>query len=255
MSTVQLKPGREKSLLRRHPWVFSGAIDPKSPGLEHLGMGETVELLDSRGNFLARGAYSPQSQIRIRIWTWEIEEQIDTSFFHRCLQTAINSRQEWNESEYSNACRLVYGESDGLPGLIVDQYQEYLVLQITASGVEKWREDLADSLNELTGIKNIYERSDVEVRKLEGLPLHTGVMRGSGPPDYVDIMEEGIKYLVDIYRGQKTGFYLDQKSNRKHVRELSHGCEVLDCFSYTGGFALNSLMNPHQRPWILRKGT
>lgn len=229
-------------MLRRHPWVFSGSIDPKSPGLERLGMGETVEVLDSRGNYLARGAYSPQSQIRIRIWTWKIEEQIDPSFFHRCLQTAIKSRQEWNDLENSNACRLVYGESDGLPGLIVDQYQEYLVIQITASGVEKWREVIADSLIELTEIKNIFERSDVEVRKLEGLPLRTGVMRGSQPPDFVDIMENGIKYLVDIHRGQKTGFYLDQKSNRKRVRELSQGFEVLDCFSYTGGFALNSLI-------------
>ncbi len=242
MQTVKLKPGREKSLLRRHPWIFSGAIDPCSSGLENLQGGDTVDVFDSKGNFLARGAYSPQSQIRIRIWTWGFEEQIDEAYFRQRLGCAITSRRAFNDRRGSNAYRLFYGESDGLPGLIIDVYGEYLVIQLTASGVERWRETLADLLIELTGIENIYERSDVEVRKLEGLALRTGVMRGSQPPDIINITEYGLEFLVDIQRGQKTGFYLDQKANRKRVRELTQGCEVLDCFSYTGGFALSGLI-------------
>ena len=238
MNKITLKPGREKALLRRHPWVFSGAIahvegDP--------GMGETVGICDSRGKFLACGAYSPQSQIRVRVWGWEADEEVDAAFLRKRLQNAIALRTGWRpETEDQGAVRLIHAESDQLPGLIVDRYNDTLVMQILSAGAERWRDTLADLLLELTGVAHIYERSDVEVRKLEGLPARVGPIRGDEPPE-LEIEENGLLFKVDLRGGHKTGFYLDQRINRARVRELAAGKEVLDCFSYTGGFALNAL--------------
>jgi 23S rRNA (cytosine1962-C5)-methyltransferase len=240
MATLILKPGREKSVLRRHPWVFSGAIarldgDP-APG-------DTVEILGAAGQFLARAAYSPSSQIRARLWSFDPSEQVDTDFFHRRLQRAISIRDSLLNTRGSPlpALRLVYAESDGLPGLIVDRYGDMLVLQSLSAGAEYWKETLADLLLELTGLVNIYERSDVEVRELEGLPPKVGILRGSMPHSKFTILENSLKFNVNIATGHKTGFYLDQCENRLRMRALADGRDVLDCFCYTGGFTVNAL--------------
>jgi 23S rRNA (cytosine1962-C5)-methyltransferase len=238
-----LKPGREKSLLRRHPWIFSGALarvhgKPAS--------GETVDLLAADGQFLARAAYSPASQIRARVWTFDQSEQVDADFFRRQLQRAISARLSplpagEGPGVRVDALRLVYAESDGLPGLIVDRYADTLVLQSLTAGSEYWKDTLADLLLELTGLTNIYERSDAEVRELEGLSPRVGPLRGATPPNPLTIQENDLKFKVNIESGHKTGFYLDQRLNRLRVRALAAGRDVLDCFCYTGGFTVNAL--------------
>lgn len=246
MKQIIVKSGREKALLRRHPWIFSGAIadvqgDP--------GVGETVDVIDSQGNFLARGAYSPNSQIRVRAWTFEHNEIIDEDFFRRRLRAAIASRRYTVASEQLqntghwplSTARLVHAESDGLPGLVVDRYGDTLVMQVLSAGIERWRDTLAELLLEITGAAGIYERSDVEVRKLEGLPLRIGTIRGAEPPENLHIEENQLTYFVDVRSGHKTGFYLDQRLNRSRVRELASERDVLDCFCYSGGFTLNVL--------------
>jgi 23S rRNA (cytosine1962-C5)-methyltransferase len=237
MPTITLKPGREKSLLRLHPWVFSGAIarlegDP--------GLGETVELRDSHGGFLAFGAYSPHSQIRVRAWSWDPGESIAPDFFRARLAQSLEYRAAIPGLLHSSAVRLVHGESDGLPGLIADRYGDTLVTQFLSAGVEHWRETLADLLLELTGARHLYERSDAEVRQLEGLVARLGPLRGD-PPDQLIIDEHDLQFRVDLAAGHKTGFYLDQRQNRLHLRFLAQGKEVLDCFAYTGGFTVNAL--------------
>jgi 23S rRNA (cytosine1962-C5)-methyltransferase len=233
---IILKPGREKSLLHRHPWIFSGAI-------QHVqgepAPGATVDLLSSNGEFLARAAYSPSSQIRARVWTFD-DEPVDAGFLRRRIQGSIHARQAWNLSRDTDAFRLVYAESDRLPGLIVDRYGETLVLQSLTTGSEFWKETIADILLEQTGLSSIYERSDADVRELEGLPPIVRPLRGS-PPDQTTITEHGLSFAVSLAEGHKTGFYLDQRANRLRVRELAKDRDVLDCFCYTGGFTLNAL--------------
>ncbi|MEX2160403.1 MAG: class I SAM-dependent methyltransferase [Anaerolineales bacterium] len=233
---VILRPAREKSLLRRHPWIFASAIaevrgDP-SPGA-------TVEVMSSTGEFLAQAAFSPQSQIRARVWTWDREEIVDGVFFHRRLERAIHSRSSLDQE--SNACRLVNAESDGLPGIVVDKYGDALVLQCLNWGAEAWRDTLVEALVELVAPATLYERSDADVRGLEGLPPRVGTLRGTELPGPITISEHGLDFLVDIQKGHKSGFYLDQRANRLTVRPLAEGRQVLDCFSYTGGFAVNAL--------------
>jgi 23S rRNA (cytosine1962-C5)-methyltransferase len=242
-ASIILKPGREKSLLRRHPWVFSGAVS-RVDGDPQLG--QTVDVLSDKGQFLARGAYSPASQIRARVWTYDPAEKVDADLFRRRIQAALALReglapaQKGGTQGGTDALRLVHAESDGLPGLIVDRYANHLVLQFLSTGAEFWRETTVELLAELTGVTNIYERSDADVRELEGLQPRTGILREQ-PPDRLTITENGIKFTVDIAGGHKTGFYLDQRHNRQRLRELASGRDVLDCFSYTGGFTLNAL--------------
>ncbi|OIN89972.1 MAG: 23S rRNA methyltransferase [Anaerolineae bacterium CG1_02_58_13] len=235
--SIILKTGREKSLLRRHPWIFSGAVqrvdDPSAAS------GATVELLSFNGDFLARAAYSPTSQIRARAWTFE-DEPVDAEFFRRKIRAAINTRQRSNVERQSNAIRLIHAESDGLPGLIVDRYGDVLVLQSLTAGAEFWKETFANILVEETGIETIYERSDADVRELEGLQPIVGPLRGT-PPNQIIITEHALRYTVNLASGHKTGFYLDQRANRLRVRELAQDCDVLDCFCYTGGFSVNAL--------------
>ncbi|HEX9617854.1 MAG TPA: class I SAM-dependent methyltransferase [Anaerolineales bacterium] len=238
MAVVQVKPGREKSLLRRHPWVFSGAVasvqgDP--------GVGETVEIQDAKGNFLARGAYSPYSQIRLRVWTWEPDRVIGPDFFRERLGHALAARQDAISPEMTDAYRLVHAESDGLPGLIADRYGDVLVVQFLSSGAEYWRETLAGQLQELTGARHVYERSDVDVRVLEGLEGRTGAIFGGEPADRLTISENGLRFWIDYRKGHKTGFYLDQRANRARLRDLANGRRTLDCFAYTGGFTVSAL--------------
>ena len=239
LKSVSLKPGRERSILHRHPWVYSGAI-AKVQGKPEQG--ETVAVKAFNGEFLAWGSYSPISQIRVRIWSWNNEEKITPEFMGDRLTKAIARRRFWIDSEVTNASRLIHAESDGLPGLIVDQYASTLVVQYLSSGVEYWRETIADILMGITDAESIYERSDATVRKLEGLMSRIGVLRGPEPPDLIQIFERRLKFLVDVRNGHKTGFYIDQRENREKVMELAREKEVLDCFSYTGGFTIAALI-------------
>lgn len=246
MSAITLKPGREKSLLRRHPWIFSGAI-------QHVGdpspaSGSTVDLLSSNKQFLARASYSPASQIRARVWTFDPNEQVDADFFQRKIRTAIDVRVLFSPSSLAllspgggNAHRLIYAESDNLPGVIVDRYGDVLVLQSLTTGSEFWKETIADILVEETGLSTIYERSDADVRELEGLEPKVGLLRGTIPNFPITIHENGLNFNVNLQSGHKTGFYLDQRANRLRVRELAKDKDVLDCFCYTGGFTINAL--------------
>ena len=235
--TIILKPGREKSLLRRHPWIFSGAVlrvddEPAS--------GATVDLLSSKGVFLARAAFSPTSQIRARVWTFD-DEPINGDFFRKKIRAAIDLRYKLPITNYSNAFRLIHAESDGLPGLIVDRYGDVLVLQALTTGAEFWKETIVDILLEETGLTAIFERSDADVRELEGLPSKVGILRGHLSSFIFPITEHGLKFNVNLAEGHKTGFYLDQRDNRLRVRELARDRDVLDCFCYTGGFTVNAL--------------
>jgi 23S rRNA (cytosine1962-C5)-methyltransferase len=235
---VWLKPGREKSLRRRHPWVFSGAIDRVDGEVE---TGATVELVGASGEFLGRGAYSPASQIRVRVWSFEAGEAIDASFFRRRLERAVESRRRLDLLGAEHACRLVFSESDGLPGLVVDRYGGYLVCQFMAAGAEAARATIVELLAELCAPHGIYERSEGGARHKEGLPSRRGLLAGEEPPRELEIVSSGIRLIVDIANGQKTGAYLDQQRNRERVAAHSRGAEVLDAFSYTGAFAIACL--------------
>ena len=247
MAEIILKTGREKSLLRRHPWIFSGAVDTVHGNPQP---GETLEVLDAKRHFIARAAYSPISQIRARVWTFDENESVDEDFFRRRIDSALALRiklgyfatqiQKAEGIELdSDAARLIHAESDLLPGLIVDAYGEVLVLQSLTAGSEFWRDCVADILLEKTGAATIYERSDADVRELEGLPVRNGALRGN-PPERVTIREHGLSFIVNIVTGHKTGFYLDQRQNRKRIGELAKGRDVLNCFCYSGGFSLHA---------------
>jgi 23S rRNA (cytosine1962-C5)-methyltransferase len=237
--SIILNPNREKSLLRRHPWIFAGAIHSVD---ETHASGSTVDLVSSEGHFLARASYSPVSQIRARVWTF-IDEPVDKEFFRKRIKAAIAQRLTLNVQRYSNAYRLIHAESDGIPGLIVDRYNDVLVLQSLTAGSEFWKESFADILVEETGIQNIYERSDADVRELEGLTLITGILRGAITNPQLPITEYGLRFQVNIATGHKTGFYLDQRHNRHRVGEFANDRDVLNCFCYTGGFSIHALAN------------
>jgi len=233
MKTIRLRDGKERSLLRRHPWVFEGSVDKGG-----ADSGETVRVQASDGRFLAWGAYSPRSSIRVRAWSFDEGERIDSAFFERRLAAALAMRARLGIA--SDGVRLVHGEADGLPGLIVDRYGDLLSVQYLAAGVERWREAIADALMRVTGVARIYERSDSSVRGLEGLAARVGWQRGDGATEAV-IREHEWTLGLDVASGHKTGFYLDQRDNRRAfahwVRRL--GCErVLNCYCYTGGFSV-----------------
>ncbi|CVE04778.1 MULTISPECIES: 23S rRNA (cytosine(1962)-C(5))-methyltransferase RlmI [Serratia] len=236
---LYLAKGREKSLLRRHPWVFSGAVQ-RVEGKTHSG--ETIDILDSQGKWLARGAYSPESQIRARVWTFQQDEEINIDFFIRRLQQAQSWRDWVAQRDGLNGYRLIAGESDGLPGITIDRFQNFLVLQLLSAGAEYQRPALLSALQHCYPECSIYDRSDVAVRKKEGLPLAQGPVFGDLPPELLPITEHGMKLLVDIQQGHKTGFYLDQRDSRLAARNYSAGRRVLNCFSYTGAFAVSALM-------------
>jgi 23S rRNA (cytosine1962-C5)-methyltransferase len=234
LNKLVLKAGREKSLKRRHPWVFSGAV-AKVQGSP--GPGETIGVWSATGEFLAVAAYSPQSQIVARAWDWQ-ERAIDGAFFRERIERAVGQRRALMGE--ADALRLVHGESDGLPGIVADRYGKTIVLQLTSAGAERWRETIADALLAAGGADRIWERSDAEVRQLEGLPPVTAPLRGPREPTRLVIDEEGVRFGIDLEQGHKTGFYLDQRDNRQQLRALAGGRDVLDCFCYSGGFALNA---------------
>ncbi len=236
MNALVLKPGREKSLKRRHPWVFSGAV-AKVQGTP--GPGETVAIRSATGEFLAVAAYSPKSQIVARVWDWE-DRAIDGAFFSKIIGRAVEQRRALLDGNDTDAIRLVHGESDGLPGVVADRYADTVVLQLTSAGAERWRDVIADKLIEASGASRIWERSDAEVRALEGLAPVIAALRGKREPTRIAISEHGLRFEIDLERGHKTGFYLDQRDNRRRVRALARGRDVLDGFCYSGGFALNA---------------
>jgi len=237
VKSVHLKAGRDKSVKRRHPWVFTGAVErvDGSPGT-----GESV-LIKAAGQPVAVAAWSPKSQICARVWSFDGSVRVDKDFFQKRIKQAVALRAALPASHHSNALRLVHGESDGLPGLIVDRYADVLVAQFLSAGPEHWREVILDALVAETGCEAIYERSDAEVRSLEGLEARAGFVRGNQEAKRCPIVEHGLHFRVDVAAGQKTGFFLDQRENRQRVRGLAAGREVLDAFCYTGGFAVAAL--------------
>jgi 23S rRNA (cytosine1962-C5)-methyltransferase len=240
-SRLVLKPGRDKSLRHRHPWVFSGAVERVEGD---PGMGETVAVYGHDGAFLGWAAYCPPSQIRARVWSFDAKDVIDEAFLRARLAAALERRR--GMSQGSDAARIVHAESDGLPGLVADRYGDTIVVQILSAGAEKWRAFWGPALAELTGARAVHERSDVEVRTLEGLKPQAGPLVGSVDGS-VRINEDGIAYEVDVVHGQKTGFYLDQRENRALAGSLAAGAEVLNAFCYTGGFSLAALKGGARR--------
>lgn len=221
--------------------MFASALDYRGEAEAIIGSGQTVDLMDHQGNFLARGAYSPRSQIRVRIWSFNSDEIIDRDFFASKVEEAVRLRDSIPELWKSSARRLVYGESDGLPGLIVDAYDRYLVVQFLTAGIEYWRNEIVEILESLPDYIGIFERSDVDIRALEGLEQRAGRLTGKEPPDLIQIDEFGRKYFVNVRQGQKTGFYLDQRLNREILSGYASEKRVLDCFCYTGGFTVAAL--------------
>jgi 23S rRNA (cytosine1962-C5)-methyltransferase len=238
VAAIILKPGRERSVSQQHPWLFSGAIDHTTG---EPAPGDTVQVISSVGEALGWAAFSPASQIRARMWSFDPQETIDEGFFRERLNRAIGRRQVFQKNGVTDAYRLVHGESDGLPGMIVDRYGDFLVVQFLSAGVDNLRELLIRLLIEISGVPNIYERSDLDVRGLEGLPDRSGSLAGKTPPDRVIISEYGLQFAVDLLGGQKTGFYLDQRENRHKISAYAQDARILNCFCYTGGFTVHAL--------------
>ena len=233
---ITLKAGKERPLLRRHPWVYATAID-RVDGKVYPGC--TIFIYSAEGRFVAKGSYSPRSQIRARILSWDESEIIDHAFFKRKIANAITHRSHWVMD--TNAIRLIFGESDGLPGLIVDQYDKTLVCQFLFAGMEHWKDAIVSALKQAIPCDRIVERSDAAVRVREGMEPYVGCLYGEMPTESVQVTECGVKYSVDVLNGHKTGFYIDQRDNRRLVGELSAGKNVLNMFCYTGGFSLAAL--------------
>ena len=242
MKIIRLREGKERSLLRHHPWVFQGSVERGK-----ADPGETVRVESAEGKFLCWGAFSPSSMIRVRAWTFDEAERVDHAFFKRRIARALALRARLPIE--SDGVRLVHGEADGLPGLIVDRYGEVLSAQFLSAGMERWRDALADLLLAATGCTRLYERSDSGVRALEGLEPRAGWLRGDGPTDLV-IREHGWRLNLDVAQGHKTGFYLDQRDNRAlFARWVRHfGLQrVLNCYCYTGGFSVAALAGGAQQ--------
>lgn len=238
VKSVYLLPKRAKPFFARHPWVYPGAI-AKVEG--EPADGDVVDLASHAGNFVARGLYNSRSKLRVRLYSWSAEELLDADFFRRRFEAAIRLRGSiLGLDRPGQACRLVFSEADGLSGCIVDRYDRWLVLQITSLGLGMRRDLLADILMDLVKPEGIVLRTERGIRQLEGLELQDGLLRGTMPSEPIVIDENGVKFLVNLVEGQKTGFYLDQRDNRLAVARLSAGRRVLDAFTYTGGFALHA---------------
>jgi 23S rRNA (cytosine1962-C5)-methyltransferase len=236
LKTVILRDGKERSLLRGHPWVFEGSVRSG-----RADAGETVRVQAADGRFLAWAAYSPSSSIRLRAWSFDAAERIDAAFFERRIARAVALRERLAVA--SDGVRLIHGEADGLPGLIVDRYADTLVAQFLSTGAERWKAVIADALCRATGASRLYERSDASVRAIEGLAPLTGWLRGDGATE-LPIREHDWRFDVDIAHGHKTGFYLDQRDNRKRFADVVRHFglrRVLNCYCFTGGFSVAAL--------------
>lgn len=236
MKKVTIRPGKERSLVKRHPWVFESSV-ARGGG----DSGETVRVESVDGAFLCWAAFSPKSQIRLRAWSFDEAERIDAAFFKRRIEQAVAMRARLAIA--SDAWRLIHGEADGLPGLVVDRYGDTLVAQFASAGAERWKGTIADALLAATGLTRLYERSDAQAREWEGLPVQTGWLRGDGETA-LTIREHDWQLTLDVAEGHKTGYYLDQRDSRRRFADAvkQYGCKsVLNCFSYTGGFSVAAL--------------
>jgi len=242
-AAIYLEKGRDKSLRRKHPWIFSRGVQKIK---DEPAVGETVNVLSHSGEWLAKAAYSPQSQIRARVWSFD-KEEINLQFFIKKIQQAQLLRQDIIATNNLTGYRLIAAESDGLPGITIDKYGDFLVCQLLSAGAEYNRNLIVEALIHCFPHFNIYERSDVAVRKKEGLSETVGVLHGNTPPEFVVIEENNVKIRVDIINGHKTGFYLDQRDSRQKSMKYVQDKEVLNCFSYTGGFGLYALKGGAKR--------
>jgi len=238
MSSLILKKGRDKSLLRRHPWIFSGGVGAVEGSPRP---GDTVDVLSSDGKWLASAAYSPKSQIVGRVWSFTPGEDIGQEFFKIRIEQAVATRKSLAPTVPERACRLLNAESDGLPGVIADRYGDWISCELLSTGAERFKDEIAAQLMAATGALGVWNRSDAAVRTKEGLPRTSGPLAGQEPPELVEIEEGPARLLVDIRNGHKTGYYLDQRDNRSAVRKLCAGRNVLNCFCYTGGFGVMAL--------------
>jgi len=240
MFEVILKKGKEKAVLQRHPWVFSGAIE-KVKGSPNNG--DIVKLINAKGDFMAYGFFNDQSRVALRLLEWDENVVVDDVWFREKVGVAVKSRADILADGTTNTCRLIFSESDYLPGLIVDKYNNHLAVQILTSGIEKVMPVIIDELNNLLKPESIFDKSDASSREHEGLQTTNVALTLNSPPENVAVKENGIVYNINIAEGQKSGFYCDQRDNRKIVASYAKGKKILDCFSYTGGFTLNSLHN------------
>jgi len=239
MIDVILKKGKEKAVLHKHPWVFSGAVERVKGKPEN---GDIVRLIDAKGDFMAYGFYNDQSRVALRLLEWDENVAVDEQWFRDKVALAVESRQkDILVDGITNTCRLIFSESDYLPGLIVDKYADHLAVQVLTSGIEKNLRVIIDELQKLLKPESIFDKSDASSRTHEGLETKNMVLAGTHPPDRVEVKENGITYNINIAEGQKSGFYCDQRDNRKILAAYAKDKKVLDCFSYTGGFTLNSL--------------
>ena len=240
MIEVILKKGKEKAVTQRHPWVFSGAIERVKGKPVN---GEIVRLADATGKFMAYGFYNDQSRVALRLLAWDENINVDENWFRAAVKASINSRQTLLADGDTNTCRLVFSESDYLPGLIVDKYAGHLALQVLTSGMEKMMPVIIDELQTLLSPESIFDKSDASSRSHEGMETINASLTLNPPPEFVEVLENGIHYRINIAEGQKSGFYCDQRDNRKILASHVKGKKVLDCFSYTGGFTLNCLQS------------
>src|ERR1700710_389330 len=240
MVEVILKKGKEKAVLQRHPWLFSGAIERVKGKPAN---GEIVKLLNDKGDFMAYGFYNDQSRVALRLLEWDENVAVDEAWFRNKVAVAVAGRSELLSTGATNTCRLIFSESDYLPGLIVDKYADHLAVQVLTSGIEKMMPVIIDELKRLLNPKSVFDKSDASSRQHEGLETTNVVLFGDNPPASVEVKENNIIYNINIAEGQKSGFYCDQRDNRKIVAGYAKGKKVLDCFSYTGGFTLNALQN------------
>jgi 23S rRNA (cytosine1962-C5)-methyltransferase len=239
MHVVRLKKGKEKAVKQLHPWVFSGAVESVKGKPEN---GEMITVADNQGEFLAYGFYNDQSRVAVRLLEWDQQVQINEEWWRMRIGRAIQARQGLMTDENTNTYRLIFSEADFLPGLIVDRFADYLSVQILTSGMERNKEIVLQELQQLLNPLGIFDRSDASARSHEGMqPSSGGILSGAEPPEFVRVKENGVNYDVNISAGQKSGFYCDQRENRRIVAEHSSGKRVLDCFSYSGGFSLNAL--------------
>lgn len=238
MPSVILKKSADSFIKRKHPWIFSGAIE-KVEG--NPSNGDTVQIFTSNKKLVGSGSFSPESQIRVRAWSFDPEEKIDEDFFRRKIMLALEIRKQIIDTSKTNAYRVINAESDGLPGLVVDRYADFFVCQFLSTGTEVNKKVIVEILDNIFKPNSIYERSDIDVRTKEGLQPIKGLLKGNIPDDLIEVRENGFKFLVDIKGGHKTGFYLDQRDNRKLVTDFAKGRTVLNCFSYTGGFSVYAL--------------
>ena len=235
MHSVKLKKGKEKAVRQLHPWVFSGAIDQIKGNPDN---GDIIRVTDSNNDFLAYGFFNSKSRVAVRLLEWNLETEINESWWRRKIKIAVKHRDELN-TEDTNTYRLIFSEADFLPGLIVDRYADFLSVQILTSGIENIKHIILDELQQLLSPKGIFDRSDASARAHEGMEASSGgILLGTEPPEFVSVKENGIFYQVNIAEGQKSGFYCDQRDNRKWVADH---VKVLDCFSYSGGFSLNAM--------------